>query len=496
MNKTKLLIKTSPSKDLIFKIYRSESQELIANELNVLNELEPIFDLDEAAAEKSYTKISEELREGDTDNSYDMIQYKLRNNSVISDNYNINIDIFYNNPKDGICADNKNLRLDFNSSGELLKLTIASSDTEDQVMDNTVDIKKIISIDDDIINISKDYVCDIEKIVCSYFIEVLAVEDSNKEEVGKVYYGPEPIGIGTPKCNLEYKISNPINSTYIPYFLITPDTIISEDYYGKIYFYRIVSINKDNLISNPSNLCVKELYQKGTDVKHYLDVSKNYNYDKENAVWDSLGVFESDKIIEIGRPESTLFNTLGTVVNDDIPVFTADDIYVNTKYIYSDSKLILTYPNVWSIYNKDFNYRYFKAYRITAECDNKYSNKSDILTINDKAHIPIDKMVIIKRVVTEEDDNSKILPSDLNDGNTIKTYVRKNGCFYDESSYMPLPINVISSDSIFNLITEDSIFKTFELADSCIPGEEYNYTIYLFDSYGKQSNPIVKNITI
>lgn len=482
MNRVKLSIKTSKDKNLIYNIYRSTKQEDLPPNLSKLQHLDPALVVDESKSTAIIVDTKETLILDMSYNGKDkMVKYISKYEPIKSDTCKVNISINFNNPELLIKHESIKLEIKFDNSAKIIEIIKTNRDKTTESISNELD--KLILFKDNAIYIKKDIVEGNYNISSSYSIEIIDIID---EEVA---------GIKKPQCDIEYKTYNVGENVSLPYLIMNPKC--SED--GIIYYYRIVAIDPVGQVSYPSPLVSSTLSQKKEKITYLIQLSTNYYTKKDLADWSDLVSVPHDKGIIIGRPYKTMnsspsqlgFEAVdGLLVNKSIPTIDSSDIKVNKTYIKSDDLLILTLPNIWACNEVKFNSRPRNAYRIKAFIENETSEFSDVIFNENNAEIDIEKMIIIKRNCTLDTD--PLLASDINQPNTsvIKTFIRKNGLYYSSLDHGQCPYNIPVTYTDIIVMSRLSVFNELTITDnSCTSGQSYNYTIYLYDSFGNVSEP-------
>ncbi len=496
MKRIKLNIKSSSSKKLKYVIYRSQDQTDLPISLDVLKDLQPVMEVNEAACTFSDIKIHEELRRDVSVSTLDVVQYKLRNEPVKSDTCNMEIVFNYNTPTEIIQHSTAKFVVTFNSSGNITQIEITQTDKTVDVV--TQNIGDYITVAGDDITLSSRYTELAYSIEISYYINAIELYDYNAGTPGVTYHGPEPSGLWEPKYSMVYKVQNVVNKAYVPFveFKPTNDSLSDTNHEDTMYYYRIVAVDPTGKVSTPSQIIGIEYAQDVSSIKNYIEVSENYNTNQSVATWRYLTTVRAEESFVVGQLGSTAYSRFGKMVNEAVPVFDSSEMLIDTKYVTSDNKVVIKIPNVWKLENEKFNYRSFNAYRVASEMNGKYSDYSDVYTYSEKAHIPIEKLVVIKRVVTGQPLVEQVKASKITEGEIIKTFIRKNGAYYSGELESSLPLNVPHSNSPAILITESSLFDNLQIEDNAMTGEEYNYTVYLYDAYSTESAPITTIVQV
>lgn len=476
MNRTKLNIKTSKNKNLKYNIYKSTSIESLPKSLESLQLMIPIMIVDEATSEYKITTINEIAS---LDSSYvrttNMIKYLLKYRPIKTSANKINISINFND--EVLIVKNESILLDI-TFDDLGVITSVVKTNRDKTTENVVDIINIISIEEDTLKIDGNLIEGNYSISCIYNTEIIEVVDMTSN------------GIANPNSIVEYK-SYTSDNVSIPYVKITPE--LSDK--GVVYYYRIVAIDITGNVSNSSLLVSNHLIQKKDLLSYNLQSSKDYFKNKELATWNDLSVVPSDTCVMIGRKvlDQPGFISLSDLsVIEDINIFAPSDISTNLSYVKSDNKLLISIPNVWVCNSEVFNSRPNKAYRLKAIINKEESEYGEVIFKENNSDIEIEKMIVIKRNCTLEATPSDASSVNQLDTTVINTFIRKNGIYYTEEDHGKLSYNIPFPYSDVTIMSKLSVFDKITITDiSCISGQKYNYSIYLYDSFKNISNPIV-----
>ena len=251
-----------------------------------------------------------------------------------------------------------------------------------------------------------------------------------------------------------------------------------------IYYYNVVSKLSDSTISEISNTQVCEVSEPAENIEYKIQ-STNFYYTKpelEDSDWED---------VEITNPLNEIKIYKKDLVGEIIPTENFA-IYANDDNLKLQNERELKVTNIWNPYNRKLMLRDKKVFRaINSMGDIKQI--SDLIEFDDREEVLIDKILILKKDVTEAAD--KTAPIALNDGDaeTLKIFVRQGGIYYKDfflnndntNDYdEPVPSYIISA------VTLDSRFPLLVTKDNCIYGNKYNYTVYLYDELGKTSDPI------
>lgn len=487
MKKIKLNIVTSPNKNMTYQIFRSINQEDLPNDLSTLMYLTPIFTIDESLAPKTITETTEEIILDvsyiDTEN---MIKYTMNHVPTKDDKHGLTVNINFNNPESIIQYERVSIAFTFDTFGVIKNIIVTNKDKTTMTYIDQLEIDKIIKIDNKQLYINDGMLLNNYSVTCDYNVEVITVEDyASSPILGITYNGGNAHGLNKPSIISTECLYDDGHLFRIPYLRLIPDNT----YHGLIYYYIIVGIDTLLNISNPSPLIAINLEQDASTILYTLQVSKNYTTDSANCSWETISTsIKINDMIEVGKPNTDTYLSYGSIVTETVPIFLTKDISFNQNYVDSDNKIVLNFPNVWYENNPIYNLRTGKAYRVMSNIGTNYSEVSDVINATDSKNIPVEKLVVIKRNASNDFD--AVAPSTIGQNGTeiIKTYIRKGGIYYNSTDYDNEPYDVPSADSDVIVMSTMSVFDTFTIESvSCVPGQKYNFTFYIFDSYGNQS---------
>lgn len=251
-----------------------------------------------------------------------------------------------------------------------------------------------------------------------------------------------------------------------------------------VYYYNIVSKLSDSTISEISNTQACEVAESANNIEYKLQ-STNLYYTKpelEETDWEDVGITTPLNEIKVYKKD---------LVGEIIPTenFT---IYANDDNLRLQNEREIKITNIWNTSNRKLMLRDKKVFRAINTMGD-IVQISDLIKFEDMEEVLIDKILILKKDVTELSDKDSPIALNDKDAETLKIFVRQGGIYYKDfflnndntNDYdEPVPNYIISA------VTLDSRFPVLNTKDSCIYGNEYNYTAYLYDELGKISDPI------
>ena len=253
-----------------------------------------------------------------------------------------------------------------------------------------------------------------------------------------------------------------------------------------VYFYNVVSKLSDGTISEISNTQSCEIAEPADTIEYKLQSTDLY-YTKEEL--------EEDDWKDVGKTKATPLDEIRVAKKDLVSNIIPTEnfkIYANDDNLRLQNLRELKITNIWNVENRKLMLRDKKTFRAVNTCGD-IVQIGDTITFKDRQEIMIDKILILKKNVTEEANPAE--PIALNDkkAETLKIFVRQGGIYYKDfflnnnntNDYdEPVPHYIVSA------VTLDSRFPMLITKDDCIFGNRYNYTVYLYDELGKTSDPI------
>lgn len=496
MKRIKLSIKTSNDKHYKYLVYRSENQADLPADIDELRLLSPVLVVDEAAVMSHATFIQETLTPDK--NKIPMtgkIPYTLTYAPAVTAIHTVKFIIQYTEPMAELGYATFDLEVLFDANGVMQEIRRHVIEDDSPLPVVTVytgeDMLTILRKVDNTFFISTDILGDVERVNAEYHIEVVTVYDNDQAIIdGITYHGPVAGGLHTPILTATPESDIVSNSTELPLYTISAGGTAD----GVIYYYRILAVDSTNNVSDPSSLLATYLSQETSGYQYELQETELLNnVDIEASNWQPIVRLNDGQNILLGKPGTTEYQSFGPIVPEEIPVFAADNVQIVLDDVVAYNKITFKIPNVWANNNPFYNKRNTKAYRVIAIDSHGLTSPHSNIIGHSSVSIPIEKMVILRKNVTDEIDENRQAPlSPLSDGVTaIQEWIRRGGIYYDALAHGTLPVNIYTTTAPIALITEQSLFDDVLAIDpSVIPGQVYNYTIYLYDAYTNRSEPI------
>lgn len=312
------------------------------------------------------------------------------------------------------------------------------------------------------------------------------------------------IGGGTP-YELEGIVPSPAHGVYVPQISVI-DTNDYVSFYQeantrkKMYYYVVVAKDPSGNLSQLSNVQVVEIDEKPSTMEFILESSDDYYSTPDTATWKVVDTKTPADEIRVNTKSKNL--AIGTI--DVLQYF---DIFCNDSRLKLEGIRNLKIKNVWNVDNRKLFSRPKKTYKAKNKLGSTESNYCKPIILNGNVEVLVDKVMVLRKDVTLLSETDRIKPISISDGEatTLKIFVRQGGIFYkdfflnnyetnrndeyyryDENyNKIPIPNYVVTS------VTLDSRYPILNINDSCISGNKYNYTVYIYDETGAVSKPVV-----
>lgn len=251
------------------------------------------------------------------------------------------------------------------------------------------------------------------------------------------------------------------------------------------YYYKIIGKNVEGYVTelslqraieNKENPSTVEFILESTSDDVITDDTKWEVVSKNNKATDKIMINKKKKLITDNR----------------VQTFKQGDLKVDDKFLYEDKIRFVNITNIWSKYNKSFNYRNKKKFRAKNLIGSVETEYTKPLILNGHVEVMIDKLMILKKDVTSLSEGARKVPIEIGDENSeiLKIYVRQNGMYYKDYFINDFDTNTqISDPNIITAVTKHTDMLVFSIKDQCNYSKVYNYTVYLYDELGQISTP-------
>ncbi len=480
MKRIKLGIKTSENMNYTYNVYRSTSQQDLPDSLEVLSQLNPLMVVQESLLQKEATNVQEDITPDKSKAPRALkTPYKLSYDPLCSSIHNFVLSI-----KDIDTQVLAQYNIKFNNSGVIQSVT--ETITDGSTVTTNLHINGDFEILGSNIFIAETLLNGHKAVSASYYIKVINVYDDNEKLYDGIdYNGPVATGLSKPSVVRDIQEYQVAMNTKLPTFKI----VCSGSDQGVVYYYRIVAEDTIGNVSEPSPLFSMLLKQNPANIIYKLEGSFDVGVKPDDeVVWKTL-LQDAHHNIEyiFGQPGTAEFDSVGPIVPETVPAFNAAQVNLDTSHVVSDNTLQIAIPNVWMENTPVYNSR--KTLALRAIATDMFGNISDISDIvpSVDVDVPIERMVIVKKDVSMLVEN-QAAPVALDDANAtiIKDWVKVDGRYYDASVHTGFPTNLQLTNSPICLMTTESTFNTLiTVDDSVAAGQILNYTIHIFDAYGK-----------
>lgn len=242
-----------------------------------------------------------------------------------------------------------------------------------------------------------------------------------------------------------------------------------------IYYYSTIATSADNKVSDVSNIEAVQLAEDIESIDCIVECSDDYFENKDEATWKQIDKVQAYKAISIKKSD---------IYSRNLPKLNIGEFKFDDSNLQTYGERIIIVPNIWHKGKLDFIHRNSRAYRFKNECNGEESGYSDVFYIERKSEVRIDKMTIYKKRVTNLSKEIKKEPISTkdNEAELLKIYVRSGGLYY-------LDAIENTNNSPIEIVSQNSNFPILSIKDSCFYSNDYNYTVYLYDEKGNQSDP-------
>lgn len=308
-----------------------------------------------------------------------------------------------------------------------------------------------------------------------------------------IYNGPQPTAIPANEYETIYSCKN-INE-YTGYNIMKMNPL-PLDYTGTLYYYSIIGVDSTNtLITHISRVKAEILHSDYVSMgTREIQYCNDYN-GLPTDVWETLTTVDWNTNIVFGDLADTVsYTRFGSPFIDEIKIFEAKDVIIDTRCVINFNHITLTVPNVWQMDNQKYNYRKLKSFRIRNIYDEHYGDWSEP-TYPSVLPVAVERLFVLRKDVTaltSEERQHPISLEELND-TLVYTIIRRNGKFYTTED-IPLNYNryTLNEDEGKKAVySENSVQPDIVFNFNARGNTVYNYTFYIEDVYGKHSAPTV-----
>lgn len=324
------------------------------------------------------------------------------------------------------------------------------------------------------------------------------LKDTNLSQpiTGCTYYGPEPNLVPCVEYESDVEVIPVNNYTYMNCLVLKP---LPLKYNGTMLYYSVIGVNDAlNTITHLSNVqCIlvdSEFQEEGTRHIYSCD-----DFTGKDDTWKYVGASpweEGD--IRIGDySDKFLFDKYDCPVVEAVTPLEEDKITAQTRMTLTRNFLVMEIQNPWQRNNRQFNYRRLKSFKVCNVVDNQYSRYSEP-TYQSWMPVPIEKLLILRKTDPEEEGIAIDLAEMDNEDVEKWEIIRRDGIYYDRTIHKQLGLNKwnIPLGETISVFNEASTQDTINIQMPANVAHVYDYTFYLFDTYGNHSEPVVKTVVI
>lgn len=317
------------------------------------------------------------------------------------------------------------------------------------------------------------------------------IYDSPENVNGVIYNGPQPTAIPVNEYEINYNAK--MLNEYTSYNVVKVNPLQLE-YAGTLYYYSIIGVDTENsLVTHISRVKAEILssdyVNMGTREIQYCNEYSGTPTD----VWEPLTVVDWSTNIVFGDvSDISSYTRFGSPFVDEIKIFNANDVIIDTRCVINFNHVTLSIPNIWRMNNQKYNYRKLKSFRIRNIYDEHYGDWSEP-TYPSVLPVSIEKLIVLRKDVTRLTSEARQQPISLENLNDtlVYTIIRRNGKFYTSEdislNYNRYTLNEDEGNKA--VYSEGSIQPEIVFNFHANGNTVYNYTFYLEDVYGKYSAP-------
>ncbi|MEG0153367.1 MAG: hypothetical protein RR744_09405, partial [Cellulosilyticaceae bacterium] len=313
--------------------------------------------------------------------------------------------------------------------------------------------------------------------------ELIVIESNNAVALNKAIvnlYNKITMNLNTKKIQYTDMESNGV---YKPQYSVI-EKVKEYELYPKsetqsnMFNYAVIGVNSESKITDVSNLSSILLAENPNEVEMIVEYSDDYFSQKDGATWNHLDKAYAANAYRISKKD---------MYSRVVPTYDVHEIKTDDSNVEIYCERLITLPNLWHRDKLYMLYRNNRAYRLKNVYEGQESEYSDVFFNEDTSKVTIDKMIIYKKRVTylDEEDRNKPISIGDKDSEILKIYVRAGGRYYADAleNHRGRPIEIVS---------ENSRLPVFQIKDRALYSNHYNYTVYLYDEKGKQSEPYSK----
>lgn len=315
-------------------------------------------------------------------------------------------------------------------------------------------------------------------------------------QAGVTYHGPKLNILPTTEYETNIDIVNINNYTHLNVLCLNDLDI---KYNGTMLYYSVIGVDEENnMITHISkvNGILMETDFKTNGTRHIYSCD---NYTGEiNDVWKYIGSCTWNENIRIGDKTNIVeYEKYGIPFIETVPIFKEEDISTSIKSLSLNNYLTLEIPNPWYKNNSEFRLRKLKSFKIQNVYQEQYSDFSEP-SYQSELPVSIEKMIILYDIDSSNPNEPIPIEEIYKENSTIKFYeiIRRDGIYYNVSEHRKYSLNkyIISINDNVAIYSETSPQNKLNVQIEATPAHLFRITIYLYDVYGKISEPL--NITV
>lgn len=486
MKKIRTNIKTSPSRDLLFDVYRSDTPGVLPSTTTALAALPQIMTVDESKVNSKAHQIVDETIGLDILSIIDgdFMPYALKHGMLRDILHGLTVKITMND------SSIKTYNIQFDTIGGIAKVTdstmseYSASDTFNVVSANVIKIKQALLTNS-------------VEVKASYYTEVMEVIDLDETQVGVNYFGPNPLGFPRADILKRNKTVAKTSVVSLPYYEFEANMVPG----GETYYYRVLARDNVGNISDPSDEMSIALQQSDIDIEYIIQSCADTSI--TSPVWvDTPNKLASGDIISFGKPGSADFAAQGSIFVSDKPIDLIVASISGVTHTAPTPNVTLTAPNPWK--GTTYKSKKTRAFRLKGylKSHNTVYDVSDTIA-QENFNLGLDEVVVRRKEVADPQVDTTPASLTGTDAVTVATFIKRDGLTYDNvQATTPADIDLTTQDTAsfqtgmkYSIMTDASGLSSITVIDSNVAtGKIYRYTFYIKDDLGEISTGVSYDI--
>lgn len=317
------------------------------------------------------------------------------------------------------------------------------------------------------------------------------------QPAGITYNGPTPNVVPCVEYESKVRISKVNDYTYMNCFVLKP---LPLKYGGIMLYYSIIGVDESaNTITHLSKvngtLVHCEYESEGTRHLYSCDDYKG----KPEDVWSYVAAVPwSEEEIKIGDyNDPVTFDRYKCPVVETVTPLDAEKISAQTRMTLTRNFLVMEIQNPWRKNNEEFNFRKLKSFKVCNVVGSSYSRFSEP-TYQSLLPVPVEKLLILRKKNPDTPGMAIDIEDADSDGIEKWEIIRRDGIYYNRTEHKRFGLNKwnIPLGETISVFNEASTQDTINIQMPANVSDVYDYTFYVFDTYGKHSEATVKTVEV